>query len=55
MSKDDLLVIAAQKELSAKFKKLLPNNLKMKVIGDFGANVDDNESEVIKKAQKILQ
>jgi len=49
-----LLIIAAQKELVEKFKKLLTENLKVKLIGDFGANVSDNETQVIRKAQKIV-
>ena len=49
-----LIVIGAQKELVGKFKRLLPKNLKIKVVGDFGANTDDNEAQSIKKAQKII-
>ena len=51
---NDLLVIGAQKELVGKFKRLLPRNLKIKVVGNFGANTDDNESQIIKKSQKII-
>lgn len=49
-----LVVIGAQKELVGKFKKLLSKSLQNKVIGSFGANVDDPETEVKKKAQKIV-
>ena len=51
---DGLIIIGAQKELVGRFENLLPKDLKLKVVGNFGANVDDNEAEVIKKAQKIV-
>jgi len=51
---DGLIVLGAQKELTGKFKRILPKALQKKVIGDFGANVDDNETDLIKKAQKIV-
>lgn len=51
---NNLLVIGAQKELVGKFKRLLPKNLKIKVVGDFGADTDDNEAQIIKKSQKII-
>ena len=51
---DGLIIIAAQKELVGKFKGLLPRSIQPKVIGNFGANTDDNESELIKRAQKIV-
>jgi hypothetical protein len=49
-----LIVIGAQRELVGKFKRLLPKTLKAKVVGDFGANVDENETYLIKKAQKFV-
>ena len=51
---DGLITIGAQKELVGRFKNLLPNPLKGKVVGSFGANVDDNETSLIKKAEKII-
>jgi hypothetical protein len=51
---DGLIVIGAQKELVGKFTRLLPKAVSKKVIGAFGAEVDDNETDLIKKAQKIV-
>src|SRR3989344_2373914 len=51
---DGLIVIGAQKELVGRFKYLLPNPLKGKVVGSFGANVGDNETSLIKKGEKII-
>ncbi len=51
---DGLLVIGSQKELVGKFTRLLTTPLKKRVIGDFGANVDDNEAQVISKAQTVV-
>ncbi len=51
---DGLIVIGAQKELVGKFIRELSKEMQAKVIGNFGANADDNETEVIKKAQKIV-
>lgn len=51
---DGLVVIGAQKELVGKFTKELSTEMQAKVIGNFGANADDNETVVIKKAQKIV-
>ena len=51
---DGLIVLGAQKELTGKFKRILPKALQKKVIGDFGANVDDNETDLMKKAKKIV-
>jgi len=51
---DGLIVIGAQKELVGRFKDLLPNPLKGKVVGSFGANVGDNETSLIKKGEKII-
>lgn len=49
-----LIVIGAQKELVGKFSRELSKEMQAKVIGNFGANADDNETDVIKKAQKIV-
>jgi len=49
-----LVVLGAQKEYTGKFKMLLPKGLRAAVVGDFGANLDDNETSMIKKAQKII-
>jgi len=51
---DGLIIIAAQKELVGKFKSLLPRSIQPKVIGNFGADTDDNESGLIKRAQRIV-
>ena len=51
---DGLIVIGAQKELVGKFTRELSKELQAKVVGNFGANADDNETEVIKKAQQIV-
>ena len=51
---DGLIVIGAQKELVGKFTRELSKEMQAKVIGNFGANVDDNETDLIKKAQKIV-
>lgn len=51
---DELIVIGAQKELVGKFKNLLSKDFQKKVIGFFGAEVDDNETELLKKAHKIV-
>lgn len=40
---DGLIVLCAQRGLIGKFKRLLPKSLQSKVIGNFGANVDDNQ------------
>lgn len=49
-----LIVVGAQRELVGRFKDLLPKALRKKVIGNFGADVDDNETEIINKAYKII-
>lgn len=49
-----LIIIGAQKELVGKFTRELSTEMQAKVIGNFGANADDNETDVIKKAQKIV-
>lgn len=51
---DGLIIIGAQKELVGRFKGMLSKDFKPKVVGSFGANVDDNETEVVKKAEKII-
>lgn len=49
-----LIVIGGQKELVGKFTRLLHPSLQKKIVGSFGANVDDNKTELIKKAQKFV-
>ncbi len=51
---DGLIVIGAPKELVGKFYRELSKETQAKVIGNFGTNADDSETDVIKKAQKIV-